>query len=130
MKATWAKVFEYASVPLQGTMSRKLRKGVKFQNGDPLTGEDVKFTFERYKGYGSKELKEKVKEVEIPDPYTVRFHLVAPWPDFMEKYTSTLLCGASWILPKKYIEKVGDSGFAKNPIAPTSRSAGPMAPRL
>ncbi len=31
MKATWEKVFEYASMPLQGTLSRKLRKGVKIQ---------------------------------------------------------------------------------------------------
>ncbi|ACF11101.1 conserved hypothetical protein [Chlorobaculum parvum NCIB 8327] len=28
---TWEKVLEYASVPLHGTMSRKIRKGVKLQ---------------------------------------------------------------------------------------------------
>ena len=31
MKATWEKVFEYASSPLHGSLSRKLRKGVKIQ---------------------------------------------------------------------------------------------------
>jgi len=31
MKATWEKIFEYASKPLHGTMSRKLRKGVNLQ---------------------------------------------------------------------------------------------------
>ena len=31
MKATWEKIFEYASMPVHGTMSRKLRKGVKLQ---------------------------------------------------------------------------------------------------
>jgi hypothetical protein len=31
MKATWEKVFEYASMPVHGTMSRRLRKGVKIQ---------------------------------------------------------------------------------------------------
>jgi peptide/nickel transport system substrate-binding protein len=98
------------------TYEFKIRQGVKFQNGDPLTAEDVRFTFGRYKGYGAKELKEKVKQVEVADPYTVRFILAAPWPDFMEKYTSVILTGVSWILPKNYIEKVGDAGFAKNPI--------------
>jgi len=31
MKATWEKVFEYASMPVHGTMSRRLRKGVSIQ---------------------------------------------------------------------------------------------------
>ena len=31
MKATWEKIFEYASMPLHGTMSRKLRKGMRLQ---------------------------------------------------------------------------------------------------
>lgn len=31
MKATWEKIFEYASMPLHGTMSRKLRKGMQLQ---------------------------------------------------------------------------------------------------
>ena len=37
MKSTWEKVFEYASMPVHGTLSRKLRKGVSLQinNGEP-----------------------------------------------------------------------------------------------
>src|SRR5262245_8452047 len=35
----------------------KLRRGLKFHNGDPVTTEDVKFSFERYKGTGATELK-------------------------------------------------------------------------
>ena len=31
MKATWEKILEYASMPVHGTMSRKLRKGVTLQ---------------------------------------------------------------------------------------------------
>ena len=38
-----------------------LRNGAKFHNGEPVTAEDVKFSFERYKGGGAKLLKSKVK---------------------------------------------------------------------
>lgn len=30
-RATWEKVFEYASMPVHGTLSRKLRKGIRIQ---------------------------------------------------------------------------------------------------
>ncbi len=45
----------------------------------------------------------------------MRFHLHEPWPDFMTFY-GTLVSGAGWIVPKKYVEKVGDEGFKKHPI--------------
>jgi ABC-type transport system substrate-binding protein len=40
-----------------------LRKGARFHNGEPVTAEDVKFSFERYRGAGAKLLKEKVRQV-------------------------------------------------------------------
>jgi peptide/nickel transport system substrate-binding protein len=92
-----------------------VRKGVVFQNGDPLTAEDVKFSFERYKGAAAKLLKEKVAAVEVVDPFRVRFRLKEPWPDFMTFY-ATPASGAGWIVPKKYVEKVGDEGFKKAPV--------------
>src|SRR5262245_43753173 len=52
-----------------------LRKNAKFHNGDPVTAEDVKFTFERYKGSGAKLFKEKVKEVQVVAPNRVRIVL-------------------------------------------------------
>jgi len=60
-----------------------LRKGVRFHNGDPVTAEDVKFSFERYKGSGAKILKERVKEIQTPAPNRVRIVLKEPWPDFL-----------------------------------------------
>jgi peptide/nickel transport system substrate-binding protein len=92
-----------------------LRKNVKFHNGDPVTAEDVKFSFDRYKGAAAKLLHDRVREVQIVDPGRVRFHLKEPWPDFMTFY-GTSATGAAWIVPKKYVEKVGDDGFKKAPI--------------
>ena len=92
-----------------------LRQNIKFHNGDPVTAEDVKFSFERYKGGAEKLLKGKVKEIQIVDPRRVKFVLREPWPDFMTFYGTTAT-GAGWIVPKKYIEKVGDEGFKKAPV--------------
>jgi peptide/nickel transport system substrate-binding protein len=91
-----------------------LRKGVKFHNGDTLTSEDVKFSFERYKGASAQAMKDRVAAVETPDPQRVRFRLKNPWPDFMTFYTAA--SGAGWIVPKKYVEKVGDEAFKKAPV--------------
>jgi peptide/nickel transport system substrate-binding protein len=97
------------------TYDFELRQGVTFHNGDPFTAEDVQYSFERYKGSGNTLLKDKVKAVEIVDPHHVRFHLHEPWPDFMTFY-GTPATGAAWIVPKKYLEKVGTDAFKKNPI--------------
>jgi peptide/nickel transport system substrate-binding protein len=92
-----------------------LRRGLRFHNGDPLTAEDVKFSFERYKGAGAKELQTRVAQVETPDPLTVRFRLREAWPDFMTFY-GTSATAAGLVVPKKYLSQVGEDGFRKHPI--------------
>jgi peptide/nickel transport system substrate-binding protein len=92
-----------------------LRKNVRFHNGDPVTAEDVKFSFERYRGTAAKLLHDKVATVEAVDPLHVRFKLKKPWPDFLTFY-ATPATGAAWVVPKKYVEKVGDEGFKKAPV--------------
>jgi peptide/nickel transport system substrate-binding protein len=91
-----------------------LRRGAKFHNGESITAEDVKFSFERYRGAAAKPLKESVAAIETPDPARIRFRLKRPWPDFLTFYTGAT--GAAWIVPKKYVEKVGDEGFKKAPV--------------
>src|SRR2546422_2540969 len=97
------------------TYEFKLRRGLKFHNGDPVTAEDVKFSFERYRGTGAKELQTRVRQVEAVNPVMVRFHLKEPWPDFMTFYGTTATA-AGIVVPKKYITQVGDDGFRKAPI--------------
>ena len=93
----------------------KLRPNLKFHNGDPVTTEDVAFSFERYRGAAAKTLHEHVTQVEIVDPRVVRFHLNAPWPDFMT-FIGTTASAAGIVVPKKYLSEVGDDGFKKHPI--------------
>ena len=49
------------------------------------------------------------------DPGHVRFVLKEPWPDFITFYGTTA-SGAGWIVPKKYVEKVGEDGFKAAPV--------------
>jgi peptide/nickel transport system substrate-binding protein len=97
------------------TYEFKLREGLRFHNGDPFTAEDVKFSFHRYRGASAKLLHERVKSVDVVDPARLRFTLHKPWPDFLVFY-ATPATGAAWIVPKKYIEKVGEDGFKRQPV--------------
>jgi peptide/nickel transport system substrate-binding protein len=92
-----------------------LRANARFHNGERVTAEDVKFSFERYRGAAAPILKDRVRDVQVVDPSRVRFHLKDPWPDFMTFY-GTSASGAAWIVPKKYVEKVGEDGFRRAPI--------------
>ena len=92
-----------------------LRRGVKFHNGGPVTADDVKFSMERYRGAGSGQFKARIASIDVLDPQRVRFRFKHPWPDFLSFY-GTPATGAGWIVPRKYVEKVGDDGFKKAPI--------------
>ncbi len=99
-----AKVYEF-----------KLRKGVKFHNGDSMTAEDVIFSFQRYKAAQAKIIHGRTEKVEAVNPYLVRFQFKESFPDFLEY----LLPGGTtiaWVVPKKYVEKVGEAGFKKHPV--------------
>ena len=63
-----------------------LRQGAKFHNGEPVTAEDVKFSFERYRGASPTLMKERVAAVETPDPQPRALQAqaaVARFPDLL-----------------------------------------------
>lgn len=92
-----------------------LRKGLKFQNGDPITAEDAKFSFDRYSGANEELIREFVKEAVVIDPLTIKYVLSKPWPDFITIF-GTPASGIAWVLPKAYMESVGEDGFKSAPI--------------
>ena len=85
-----------------------LRKNARFHNGDPVTSDDVKFSFERYKGAAAKLLKDRVKEIQTPDPGRVRIVLKEPWPDFMT-FDGTMASGAAWVVKRGEVDLISAS---------------------
>jgi len=79
------------------TYAMTIRQGAKFHDGTPVTAEDVKFSFERYRGAQAAQIKGRVASIETPDARHVRFKLQSPWPDFLTFYASAT--GAGWVVP-------------------------------
>ena len=104
-----------------------LRRSAKFHNGDPVTPEDVKFSFDRYRGSGAKLLKDKVKDVQVAAPNRVRFVLKERWPDFMAFY-GTSATGAGWIVPKSTSRRSAMRASRRRPLAPGLSSSCPSSP--
>ncbi len=98
-------------------LTLRLREGVVFHNGDPLTSEDVKVTFERILAPDSPYVEAQgyfatFERIETPDPLTVTIITEEPDPILEQRLASW----ASQILPKRYFEEVGFEGFARAPI--------------
>jgi len=101
----------------QTTWVFKLRSGVKFHNGDPLTSADVKFSIDRsldvsLKGNRVNTVLTTVDRVETPDPGTAVVHTKKPDP----LLPARLGFYGGQIIPKKYVETVGPDAFNAKPV--------------
>jgi peptide/nickel transport system substrate-binding protein len=71
------------------TFSFKLRPGVKFHNGKPLTSADVAASFERYNKVGlARSMLTNVDHWEAPDPLSFVIHMKRAQPTFIEQLSS------------------------------------------
>src|SRR5215813_11081558 len=93
-----------------------LRKGLKFHNGDPVTPQDVKFSYENYRGAKADVFKKKTERIEIVDDRTVRFVFKEPFLDFAILFGTANVAGAGWVVPEKYYKQVGADAFKQKPI--------------
>lgn len=93
-----------------------LRPGTKFHNGEPVTAEDVKFSYENYRGAKAELLKAKTAKVEIVDARTIRFHFKEPFLDFLQLFGTSNVSSAGWVVPAKYYQEVGPDRFKQKPI--------------
>lgn len=95
-----------------------IRPGVTFHNGDPMTADDVVFTFERILKEGAiagqssprKALLGPLDRVERVGDNAVRFTLARPFPVFLQALVHFQ------IVPRRYIQQVGDRAFAERPV--------------
>ncbi len=106
----------------QDTMSWtfKLRDGIRFSNGDPMTAEDVKFSLDRYRSKESvspmaAQFQKSIKDVVVVDRLTVRVDLNEPMI-LLDTMLASRMGNEGVMMPKKYIEKVGWEEFNRKPI--------------
>jgi peptide/nickel transport system substrate-binding protein len=106
---SWEWADDFSSITI------KMRPGTSFHNGDPVTVEDVKFTFENYSGAQADILHGASAGVEIVDPSTIRFSFNEPFLDFLLLY-GTFSSGAGFVVPSAYYQEVGNEGFIRAPV--------------
>ncbi len=97
------------------TWTFKLRKDIKFWNGDPLTSADVLFTMQRFTSEESTNpwssgLRINLDSISAPDPYTFVFKTKTPELPLTSSFAATR------IIPKNYFESIGLEAFRKAPM--------------
>jgi peptide/nickel transport system substrate-binding protein len=93
-----------------------LRKGVKFHNGEPFDAQSVKATMEYLQDPNNKShyaaYWKLVKEVQVVDPYTVRFVTEKPWPSLIDRASLTDFL----VMPAKALKELGPAKLGEKPI--------------
>ena len=109
-----AEKFELAEDAKSATF--RLRAGLKFHDGSPVTPEDVRWSYENYRGASAGVLHDQTHAIDIPDDRTIKFSFKDPFLDFPILMGTSNVCGAGWVVPAKYYQKIGKDGFLQKPI--------------
>ncbi|MBI2857909.1 MAG: ABC transporter substrate-binding protein [Chloroflexi bacterium] len=96
----------------------RIRKDVKFHNGDQLTAKDVKYSLDRYSSDQAfySYLRNAIKSVDIIDDFTVRVNTKGPQPQLLVSLGAESASAYALIMPASYIEKNGLPYFEQHPI--------------
>lgn len=113
-----AETWEVSPDGLQYTF--KLRPGLTFHNGDPLTSADVIYTHQRttdpvFASPHANKLN-AVTEVTAPDELTAVVKLSAPYAPFLATACSRGPGRALTLVPRRAVEELGDQQFALTPV--------------
>jgi peptide/nickel transport system substrate-binding protein len=100
------------------TYQFKLRRNVKFHNGEPFNAASVKFSIERQMNHPKSRAKAAlapVERVEVVDEYTVNVVSKGAFPVLLARNTYAG-SGSVVMLPPKYAQEKGDDGLATHPV--------------
>jgi peptide/nickel transport system substrate-binding protein len=101
------------------TLEVKLRRGVRFHNGEPFDADAVKFNFDYQRqhnpGRGVQVYMKNVKEIRVIDPYTL--HIITNQPDVLLAHRWGTGPISGWVIgAPRYMEEVGWEAFLKRPV--------------
>jgi len=97
------------------TWEFRIRKGVKFHNGEPFNAEAAKFTIDRlitkgvhqvYGGFAT------IERAEVVDPYTINVVTSKPDPILVKRFAGY----GGQMLPPQYLKQVDWKDFALKPV--------------